>query len=66
MTGLLTAYEIDNVVDFGEFLKHRACVVVAIKKGSELLKAAAEKGHVDVVRELLEIGASVKMSKKYS
>jgi ankyrin repeat protein len=41
-------------------------VVVAIKKYSELPKAAAEKGHVDVVRELLEIGASLKISKKYS
>jgi hypothetical protein len=34
-------------------------VFIAVKKCSELLKTAAELGHVDVVCELLKIGASV-------
>jgi hypothetical protein len=50
---------------FSELLKHSACLVIAIKKCSEILKAAAEKSHVDVVCELLKIGSSVKVSKKH-
>jgi hypothetical protein len=40
-------------------------VFIAIKKFSELLKAAAIKGHVDVVHDLLKIDVSVKVSKKH-
>lgn len=65
-TELLAVAEIGNVLVFGEFLKHRSCVVIVIKNCSEILKAAAGRGHVVVVRELLEIGASVKNSNKHS
>jgi ankyrin repeat protein len=62
LTALLAAA--DSVEVFCEFLKCHACVVIANKKCSELLKAAAEKCHVDVVCELLKIGANVRVSKK--
>jgi hypothetical protein len=39
-TALLAVAEIGNVVVFGGFLKHCACVVIAIKKCRGLLKAA--------------------------
>ena len=39
--------------------------LLKLTKCSELLKEAAEKNHVDIVRELLKIGASVKVSKKH-
>jgi len=39
--------------------------LLKLTKCSELLKAAAEKNHVDIVRELLKIGASVEVSKKH-
>jgi len=43
LTALLAAAYSDQLEDFREFLKHRTCVVIAIKKYSEFLKAAAEK-----------------------
>jgi hypothetical protein len=64
LTALLAAADSGQVEVFCELLKHSACVVIVIKKCSELLKAAAEKNHVGVVCELLKIGASVKVSKK--
>jgi ankyrin repeat protein len=53
LTAQLAAPDSDHVEVFREFLKHRACVVIVIKKFSEFLKAAAEKGQVAVVCELL-------------
>jgi len=50
LTAVLAAAGSGHVEAFREFLKHRTCVVIAIKKCSELLKAAAEKNHVQVVR----------------
>jgi ankyrin repeat protein len=43
LTALLAAADSGNVEVFCELLKHSACVVIVIKKCSELLKAAAEK-----------------------
>jgi len=63
LTALLAAGDSDHLEVFGDFLKHRICVVIAIGKCSEVLKAAAVKSHVDVVPELLKIGSSVKISK---
>jgi len=39
-------------------------VVIVIKQYSETLKAAAEKGPADTVRELLKRGAVMNISKK--
>jgi hypothetical protein len=64
LTELLAAADSDQLEAFCELLKHRACVLIAIKKCPQLLKAAAEKIHIDIVREWLKICASVKISKK--
>jgi hypothetical protein len=47
-TALLAAADSGSVEVLCELLKQRACVVIAIKKCSELLKVAAERNHVDV------------------
>ena len=65
MTVLLAPAESGDVEVFRQFLKHCTCVVTAVTKYSELLKAAAEKFHQHVC-ELLKVGASVKVSKKHS
>jgi hypothetical protein len=65
LKALLAAGDGGRVGVLCEFLKHRACVVTVIKKVSELLKAAAETSHLDVVCELLKIGAIVKVSKEH-
>jgi hypothetical protein len=41
-TALLATADSDNVEVLCELLKHRACVVIVIKKCSEFLKAAIE------------------------
>jgi hypothetical protein len=43
LTALLAAADSGNVDVSSEFLKHSACVVIVIKKCSEVLKAAAEE-----------------------
>jgi hypothetical protein len=65
LTTLLAAADRGNVEVFRQFLKHSACLVFAIEKCSELLKAAAKNSHIVVVIELLKIGASVKVSKEH-
>jgi hypothetical protein len=39
--------------------------LLQLTKCLELLKAAADKSHRAIVRDLLKIGASVKVSKKH-
>ena len=65
LTALLAAADSDQVEVFHEFLKHLTYVVISILKYLELLIVAAELGHVGGSRELLKIGASVKVSKKH-
>jgi hypothetical protein len=65
LTAILAAADSDRVEVFREFLKLRACVVIAIEKYSQLLKAIAEKRNVDVVCELWEIGAVVEIFQKH-
>jgi len=43
LTALLAAAYSNQLEAFREFLKRRTCVVIGIKKYSELLKAAAGK-----------------------
>jgi len=43
LTALLAAADNGNVEVLHEMQKHRACVIIVIKKCSVLLKAAAEK-----------------------
>ena len=65
LTALLAAVDSGHVEVLRELLKHRACVIIAIKKYSELLKAAAVKSYIVVFCELLKIGDSVKVSQKH-
>jgi hypothetical protein len=43
LTALLAAADSGHVEVFSEFLEHRTCVAIAIKKCSRFLKAAAAK-----------------------
>ena len=65
LRALLAVAYCDNVEVFCKFLKHNASVVFAIEKYCVLLTAAAVKGHLNVVRELLKAGAYMKVPKQH-
>jgi hypothetical protein len=55
LTALLATADSGIVEVLCELLKHRACVVIVIKKCSELLKAATEESHIDVALSCLKL-----------
>jgi histone acetyltransferase (RNA polymerase elongator complex component) len=65
LTSLLAAADSNNWEFFCKFFNTALVWFLQLTKCSELLKAAADKSHGEIVRELLKIGASVKVSKKH-